>query len=69
MTDMTPPPPGYIERETRRLVAEYARLRQIEREYGAKSPEAAMQRTSIAGQEQDLETARQAAKAAGGARD
>lgn len=69
MADLTPPPPGYIERETRRLVAEYARLRQIEREYGAKSPEAAIQRTSIAGQEQDLEAARRAAEAAGGERD
>jgi hypothetical protein len=61
---MTPPPPGYIENEKRRLAANYARLRIAERDFGKKSKEVAALRAEIIGQEADLATAQAAAVAA-----
>jgi len=61
---MTPPPPGYLEREKRRLAAAYARLRIAERDFGRKSPEVALLRQEITSQEADLATAEAAAKSA-----
>jgi len=61
---MTPPPPGYLENEKRRLAANYARLRIAEREFGKKSKEAAVLRAELVGQEADLASAEAAAKAA-----